>query len=92
MITEFNNFLLTGEQGTFIVNTIKEIPKVKYVITLDADTELVLDSAKKLIGIMEHPLNKPVIENGIVVKGYGLIQPKIGFSIESSTASLFAKL
>ena len=92
MITEFNNFLLTGEQGTFIVNTIKEIPKVKYIITLDADTELVLDSAKKLIGIMEHPLNKPVIENGIVVKGYGLIQPKIGVSIQSSTASLFAKL
>ena len=92
MITEFNNFLLTGEQGTFIVNTIKEIPKVKYVITLDADTELVLDSAKKLIGIMEHPLNKPVIENGIVVKGYGLIQPKIGVSIESSTVSIFSKL
>lgn len=92
MITEFNNFLLTGEQGTFIINTIKEIPKVKYIITLDADTKLVLDSAKKLIGIMEHPLNKPVIKNGIVVKGYGLVQPKIGVSIESSTASLFAKL
>lgn len=92
MITEFNNFLLTGEQGTFIVNTIKEIPKIKYVITLDADTELVLDSAKKLIGIMEHPLNKPVIKNGIVEKGYGLIQPKIGVSIGSSTASLFSKL
>ena len=92
MITEFTNFLLTGDEGTFIVNTIKEIPKIKYIITLDADTELVLDSAKKLIGIMEHPLNKPVIENGIVVKGYGLIQPKIGVSIQSSTASLFAKL
>ena len=41
---------------------------------------------------MEHPLNKPVVENGIVVKGYGLIQPKIGVSIESSTASIFSKL
>lgn len=92
MITEFNNFLLTGEQGTFQINTIEEIPKIKYIITLDADTELVLDSAQKLIGIMEHPLNKPIIENGIVKKGYGLIQPKIGVSIESSTASLFSKL
>ena len=92
MITEFNNFLLTGDEGTFIVNTIKDIPKIKYIITLDADTELVLDSAKKLIGIMEHPLNKPVIKNGIVVKGYGLIQPKVGISIKSATASLFSKL
>jgi len=92
MITEFNNFLLTGNQGTFQVNTIKEIPKIKYVITLDADTELPMDTAKKLIGIMEHPLNKPVIENGIVKKGYGIIQPKVGISIKSSTESLFSKI
>lgn len=92
MITEFNDFLINKNQGTFKVNTIKDIPKIKYVITLDADTELVLDQAQKLIGTMEHPLNKPVVENGIVVKGYGLIQPKVGVSIESSTASCFAKL
>ena len=92
MITEFNDFLINGNKGTFKVNTIKDIPKIKYVITLDADTELVLGSAKRLIGTMEHPLNKPVIQNGIVTKGYGLIQPKIGLSIESSTASTFSKL
>ena len=92
MINEFNNFLLFGEQGTFQTNTIKEVPKIKYVITLDADTELPMDSAKKLVGIMEHPLNKPVIENGIVTKGYGLVQPKVGISIKSSTESLFSKI
>ncbi len=92
MINEFNTFLLFGEQGTFQVNTIKDIPEIKYVITLDADTELPIDSAKKLIGIMEHPLNKPVIENGIVTKGYGLVQPKVGISIKSSTESLFSKI
>ena len=96
MICEFNRFLLRGEEGTFMVNTIKEtfpvMPKIKYVITLDADTELVLDSAQKLIGTMEHPVNKPIIENGIVTHGYGLIQPKVGLSIESMTASTFSKL
>ena len=92
MITEFNEFLLTGSQGTFQINTIKNIPQIKYVITLDADTELPMDSAKKLIGIMEHPLNKPVIENGIVAKGYGLVQPKVGISIKASTESLFSKI
>ena len=92
MINEFNTFLLTGNQGTFKVNTIENIPKIKYVITLDADTELVLDAAHKLIGIMEHPLNRPVIDGGIVVKGYGLVQPKVGISIESANATLFSKI
>ena len=92
MLEEFNDFLINGSQGTFKVNTIVKIPKIKYVITLDADTELSLDSAKKLIGTMEHPINKPIIENGIVKKGYGLIQPKIGISIKSWSASLFSKL
>ncbi len=95
MIVEFNNLLLKHKQGTFAVNTIgKEVleKKIKYVITLDADTELIIDSAKKLIGIMEHPLNKPVIKDGIVVEGYGIIQPKVGISINSSTRSLFSKI
>ena len=95
MLVEFNNLLQTGAQGTFRANTIpNELleKKIKYVITLDADTELILDSAKKLIGIMEHPLNQPVIKNGIVTEGYGLIQPKVGISLESSTSSIFSKI
>ncbi len=95
MLTEFNSLLLTGNSGTFQVNTIgKEIldKKIKYVITLDADTELVLESAKKLIGIMEHPLNKPVIKDGIVTSGYGIVQPRVGISIESATSSIFSKI
>ncbi len=92
MINEFNNFLLYKKQGTFVVNTIKNIPKIKYVITLDADTELTFDAAKKMVGTMEHPFNAPKIEKGIVTKGYGLIQPKVGLSIEASSASIFSKL
>ncbi len=94
MINEFNNFLLYKDDGTFIVNTLKnaEIPNIKYIITLDADTEMNYESARKLIGTMEHPFNRPVIKKGIVSKGYGLIQPKIGVSLESSNASTFSKL
>lgn len=91
MICEFNNLLLTGEKGTFIANTIVKIPRIKYVITLDSDTELPMDTAKKLIGIMEHPLNTPIIKNGVVTKGYGIVQPKVGISIQASTKSLFSK-
>ena len=92
MITEFVNFLLTKEKGTFIANTINNIPDIKYIITLDSDTELPMDTAKKLIGTLEHPMNTPVVEGKTVVKGYGLIQPKVGISMDSSTASIFSKI
>lgn len=92
MITEFVNYLEDGDSGTFIVNTIKDIPKIKYIITLDSDTILPMDTAKKLIGTMEHPLNKPEIRGKIVTKGYGLVQPKVGITMEDSTSSIFSKL
>ena len=92
MITEFVNFLVTKEKGSFLVNTITDIPEIKYIITLDSDTILPMDTAKKLIGTMEHPLNQPVVQGKIVTKGYGLIQPKVGITMEASTSSLFSKL
>jgi len=92
MITEFVHFLVSREKGSFIVNTIQDIPEIKYIITLDSDTILPIDSAKKLIGTMEHPLNRPKVEGKIVTKGYGLIQPKVGITMEAATKSIFAKL
>ena len=64
---------------------------IKYVITLDADTYLYLESAKKLICAMEHPFNKPVIKNGLVVKGYGIIQPRVNVDIESTNKSIYSQ-
>lgn len=92
MITEFVRFLVNKEEGTFCVNTINEISQIKYIITLDSDTVLPMDVAKKLIGTMEHPLNAPVVKDKIVKKGYALIQPKVGISMNSATASFFAKI
>ncbi|MCI9063953.1 MAG: hypothetical protein HFJ17_05065 [Clostridia bacterium] len=69
-----------------------EIPKFTYIITLDSDTDLVLNSAFELVGAMAHILNKPVIENGRVVEGYGLIQPRVGLNIDISYKNLFTKI
>lgn len=68
--------------------------KIKYVITLDVDTKLCLDSALKLIGTMAHPLNKPVIDENknIVVSGYAIMQPKISIDISSTNKSLFSQI
>ena len=92
MITEFTDFLLYGNQGTFCINTIKNLPEIKYIITLDSDTIIPMDTAQKLIGTLEHPLNKPVVSGKTVTKGYALIQPKVGISMDSSTASSFSKI
>ena len=95
MINQFNEFLMTGK-SKFEVNTcnLDAIPKIKYIITIDSDTNLVMDSAIKLIGAMSHILNKPEIDKikNIVVKGYGIIQPKINLEIDSGRESLFTRL
>lgn len=91
------NQLLTGSKETsysIISGDISNLKDLKYVITLDADTNLPFDTAKKLIGAISHPLNKAVLDEdkGIVTEGYGLIQPRIGVDIESANKSLFTRI
>ena len=95
-IIEFNDFILGNKDTTFVHFSNENPPfeNIKYVITLDSDTMLPMGMAKKLIGTMAHPLNKPVIDSkkGVVIDGYGLMQPRIDFDSESSNASLFSKI
>lgn len=74
------------------VSNLKE--KIKYVITLDCDTELVLHSAEKLVGLMAHPSNRPILnsEKNKVIKGYGIVQPRVSVDIESTNKSFYAQL
>jgi hypothetical protein len=67
---------------------------IKYIITLDMDTKLVLNTALKLIGAMAHPLNKPVLseDHRKVVKGYGIMQPRISIDVEVTNKSAYSQL
>ncbi len=69
-----------------------EYKTIKYLITLDSDTDLVLNSAFELIGAMAHVLNKPEIKDGKVIDGYGLIQPRVGVNIDVSYKNEFTKI
>lgn len=93
MLCQFNEFLLTGN-NKFKTNTIDHKLDIKYVITLDSDTNLSLDTAKELIGAMAHVLNKPVLDESknVVIDGHALIQPRVGVDLEASRKSLFAKI
>ena len=68
--------------------------KIKYVITLDSDTNLILGSALELIGAMAHIFNRPVLneKKDLVIEGHGLIQPRVGINLEASRKSLFTKI
>ncbi len=95
-IVEFNDLLRGSKDTSFNVSSCEpaQVPSVKYVITLDADTKLPIGAAKRLIGAMAHPLNKPVIDSkrGITVRGYGILQPRIGISLDSANKTLFSRI
>lgn len=79
-------------------------PEIKYVITLDTDTQLVLYSAFTLIGAMAHPLNRAVMSDEDnskkthatryprVVQGYGLMQPRVASDVAVTNKSRYAQL
>src|SRR5678816_4483534 len=66
----------------------------RYVITLDADTMLPRSAAAALIGTIAHPLNRAVYDpaRGRVVRGYGILQPRVSVSLPSAGESRFAAI
>jgi len=77
------NRLLRGANGTTFIDIGSRFPSppadVRYVITLDADTRLPRETARRLVGKMAHPLNRPRFDpySRRVVEGYGVLQPRV---------------
>ena len=94
-IIELNN-MIKGKDSTFYIKTgdISKLRNLKYIITIDSDTNLRMNSAKKLIGIMAHPLNKAVYDENkeMIVDGYGIVQPRIGINVEDANRTEFARI
>lgn len=67
------------------------LPDVRYVITLDADTVLPRDAARRLIATLLHPLNRAEFDpgSGRVVSGYTVLQPRTEINVTSAGRSLF---
>ncbi len=77
------NRLLRGATDTTFLEIDGQAPVapegVRYVITLDADTRLPREAARRLIGKLAHPLNRPRFDmtTGRVVEGYAVLQPRV---------------
>ena len=73
---------------------LSKLPRIRYVLTLDSDTQLPRGAAQRMIGAMAHPLNQPLVdpELNIVTRGYGILQPRVGISVHSASRSHLASI
>jgi len=93
------NRLLRGATDTTFVNVGGRAPPVppdvRYVITLDADTRLPRDTARRLVGKLAHPLNQARFDPaaGRVVEGYAVLQPRVTPSLPTGReGSIFQRV
>ena len=102
-LNQFNEYLLDKIKNPFRINTIEnykqdtdksKIPNIAYIITLDADTDLTLNSGLELVGAMAHILNRPKLNpnKDLVIEGHGLIQPRVGVGLLESRSTLFTQI
>ena len=90
------NKYLHGDFDAFPVKAgnLEALRRVKYIITLDSDTQLPRGTAAQLVGAMAHPLNRAIVdpERRIVTEGFGLLQPRVGVSVSSASRSRLASI
>ena len=89
--------LLKGKRDTsfaFVYAEMDELKDVRYIITLDSDTRLPLETARRMIGTLHLPYNRPVLNRTgtRVIEGYGMLQPRLSMSHEAAMRTRFSGL
>ncbi|MFA5083093.1 MAG: hypothetical protein WC474_11150, partial [Hydrogenophilaceae bacterium] len=95
-LADLNALLRDHDAGGFarVVGGLAALAGVKYVITLDTDTQLPRDAARLFVGTMAHPLNRPLYDPALkrVSAGYGILQPRVSVSLPGTSQSRYARL
>ena len=95
-LSEFNRLLRGAEDTSYAVvsGDLSGAPRARFVITLDADTMLIRDTARRLVGTLAHPLNLPLFdpEKGRVVEGFGVLQPRVSIHLSAATRTRFSRI
>ena len=95
-LADLNGLLRRGDTGPFsvVAGRIEALRPVRYVLTLDTDTQLPRDSARLCAAAMAHPLNRARFDNRLerVCEGYGILQPRVGVSLPASSRTRYARL
>jgi len=100
-LAHLNALLRRGAMGAFslVVGDTAPLSNVRYVITLDTDTQLPRDAARQFVGVMAHPLNRARFggvgrqsASDLVTEGYGILQPRVSVSLPGANRSWFARM
>ena len=95
-LADVNALLRDGPRDRFsrIVGETAVLSAVKYVITLDTDTQLPRDAARQFVGAMAHPLNRARYDEPAqrVSEGYGILQPRVAVSLPGTNRSQYAQI
>jgi cyclic beta-1,2-glucan synthetase len=94
-LLDLNRYLQGGFDAFPVkVGDLDVLSHVRYIVTLDSDTQLPHGTAARLVGAIAHPLNRAVIDPKlhIVTEGYGILQPRVGVSVSSAARSRLASI
>jgi len=95
-IADLNELVINGKRALFdlIIGSIASLASVKYILTLDTDTLLPRDSARRLAGTMAHPLNRARYDVNArrIIDGYGILQPRVATSLSGENRSMYGIL
>ena len=97
-LADLNRLLREGYNKSnafsLILGNITTLPKLRYVITLDTDTQLPRDAARQFVGAMAHPLNRPVYDpdRHLISRGYGILQPRMAATLSAANRSRYVQL
>ncbi len=95
-LADLNSLLRGGPEDRFslIIGDTEILSGIKYIITLDTDTQLPRDSARQFVGTMAHPLNRPRYDEARrrVVEGYGILQPRVAVILPGTNRSRYARM
>jgi cyclic beta-1,2-glucan synthetase len=86
----------TASDFTCVLGDRDLLRQVRYVITLDTDTQLPRDAARQFVATMAHPLNRPRVGGHPaaprIVGGHGILQPRVGSALVASGATLYGSV
>jgi cyclic beta-1,2-glucan synthetase len=93
------NALLAGEgpagQNNEDMRVAGSLPlPIRYVITLDADTQLPVTSARRMVETIAHPLNRVEIDpvTRTRKRGFTIVQPRVSIALPGATATRFTRV
>ncbi len=89
-VCELVSHMVNGDKSEYYGGEF--IRDIKYLLTLDSDTNLSVGSVTELLSVALHPANKPATENGRAVSGYGIIQPAVRTELTSAYRTGFSRL